>query len=114
MHEKLMLEETYLDSCNIKRHAEIVDEHGFDTFKEVTVYSNARCAVSFTRGSTQDLAETQAIEYMATLFIGTEYEVLPGDLIEALVQGKEYIFRAGEGPKYPYHQEIPLLRKGIA
>lgn len=115
MGEADILAETYYHTCTVKRPKPSKDELGFDAFEFEEIYKDIECAVSFSQGSTSDIADTtQPIMYIATLFTRPEITIEPGDWIEADVLGNSYEFRAGEGAIYQSHRETPLIRKDDA
>lgn len=108
INEVKILERLYNDFCTVYRNVPTTGV--FDDFQEVVIYEDVKCGLSYTKGSTQNLEETQSIIYVATLFVNPFYEIKAGDI----VIHKDKKFRCGEGAFYPSHSEIPLLREDIA
>lgn len=110
-----ILATTYYHRADVLRPQAVVDEMGYDDFKDVKVYENLECAVSFSQGSTADITDTtQPINYIAILHARPEVKILSGDIIKADVLGNPYVFRAGEGVVWQSHIEVPLIRKDDA
>ncbi|QEK11691.1 hypothetical protein FQB35_04555 [Crassaminicella thermophila] len=118
MIEKDILEQTYFNRMKIIRITEIITEWDETISKEITVASNIKCAVSQTRRSSYNAAQTNVaneIKYTPKLFCGPDVDIKVGDkLIITLENGMTREYKTGEPYLYSSHQEIPLLREGEA
>lgn len=114
MNEREILASTYLDTCTVTRPTPTADGV-FDDYVPTVIYKAVPCALSF-RGTTAEARSdtTQAVEYLATLFVDPEIRILPGDEIAVAFMGTTREFLAGEAAIYPSHAEVPLLRKTVA
>ena len=113
-NEADILATTYWHTCTIIR-PQATEFRGWDDFDDVAVYTDLPCAVSFSAVPTGGQTDTtQAVEYIATLFVRPEIDVQAGDKIVANVQGKIYEFLANEPLLYPSHIKVPLIRRDRA
>lgn len=107
MNERVILEKTYADTCNIYDYEEEIEEDGSTTQRKRLLYENVLCA--FSKRSLSDLkiedtSNPVAQSYM--LFLSDEIRVSEGFLV--LVRGD--CFKTGKGIVYKgSHQEVPLL-----
>ncbi|MEK3735509.1 ABC transporter ATP-binding protein [Paenibacillus sp. FSL M8-0334] len=111
-----IVEKTYTDRVTIQRHGEYETDWGETKFGLITVYADVPCRLSQTglprNGQTE--AENR-IDYDVKLFIAPEVEILQGDELQVIRQGRAYHFTAGEPfPPYSTHQEVNLTRKDRA
>lgn len=120
MTEADILALTYTDTCSVYRptkkrlpNGETVFAEGMDGDR---VYTDIPCALSnpsggkLQRGST--VADT-ATDY--ALFVNTNVDIRPGDLVIVLRCGQSTAALAGQPSRYPSHNNIPLtLIPGVA
>ena len=108
--ERKMIESTYEDICKISRYQdETVD---FITKSvPVVVAENVICALSQSGlNPTTQTDSANNINYNIKLFLAPEIKINPGDQIEVLRFGKEYLFESsGEPMVYATHQEVILV-----
>lgn len=108
MNEKEILKVLYTDKCTVYRNVE--NKGIFDDFKEVILYQDIQCGLSFSKGSTEDLKDIQTINYLATLFLDPIFILKAGDIVVC----NDLKFRCGEGVYYSSHAEIPLIKEDVA
>lgn len=88
---------------------------GFDDFKMTVIYDMIKCAVNYS-GHVSNNDGVQKIEYVATIFVGADVDIVAGDEIQIFDEYKKSVMQvlAGEGAKHRTHGEYPIFRKGIA
>lgn len=108
-----MIEMTYFDVCKVFRNQEVEDANGISKFQQTLIYSDLSCALDKPNSKNPiDRTESTAdITQYLILFISSQYEILPNDIIKITRYGKNYKLYAGDSFHYETHQEIPLSRK---
>lgn len=114
MHRKA-LEETYDGVCTIyERKPQEDPETGDTVFKEVLVWENIPCHLSYSSVPATGESDTGAVVAQTTrLFLAPEEEIKPGSRIEIAQQGVTGSYsRSGKPAVYSSHQEIELVLFG--
>lgn len=114
MHRKA-LEETYDGVCTIyERKPQEDPETGDTVFKEVQVWENIPCHLSYSSmPATGESDSGAAVTQVTKLFLAPEAEIKPGSRIEITQQGVTGSYsRSGKPAVYSSHQEIELVLFG--
>lgn len=108
------IELLYEDMCSVIEYRSIVDEKTHITKqKEVIVYENLPCRISFSDSPATDKAgeanKADEKQQKVLLFIAPEITINPGSKIKVLRQGKVTDYNcSGVVAVYTSHQEINL------
>ena len=106
------LEMLWKGICTVQVMQEVFNEVTKRTeFKEVTLYENKPCKLSFESiTSANEVDNVASISQGTKLFIGNEYLIPAGSKITVTQNGKTTAYeRSGEPAIYTNHQEVPLL-----
>ena len=108
----------YKDTFSVSRPVKERDEYGGmkQTLESVGSLTALPCRVS---RKTRDNAGMDGeivnnVDVTLVMFTDPRHEVLAGDTVDILHQGKQHRYLAGEPYRYDYHQEIELYREGEA
>ena len=106
-------ESLYEGLCNIVEYQQYKKENGATSFREVTVYSDVPCRVSFGNmgnvSAAQSTGVAVAIEQTIKLFINPDITIKAGSKIIVTQNGETVDYHNANPPmKYATHQEIIL------
>lgn len=101
----------YDKTAEIMRYEAYTKQSGADGMRWVTKHSNVPCRLSSIKLDNTVQGDVNTIQYDVKLFLSSKYDVLAGDVV--IINGIKY-----ESAKEPFvyvsHQEVLLIRKGIA
>ncbi len=109
------LESMYEDTCSVFEQQKVKDPITHVTeFKEVEVYTNAKCRLSFSTIQSTSKGDVSSLVQITKLFISPEVDIKPGSKIKVTHEGITTDFtRSGVPAIHSNHQEIVLeLFKG--
>lgn len=121
--ERAAIESTYEDVATIERNETVRGTGNISSYKRTMVYDNVICGISYMTADKSDQTDVQNnIDVEATLFIGPELDIRPGDFItvkrfgrdnptSTLIREYEVI---GLPPIYATHQEVRLKAGDLA
>lgn len=110
------IEQTYSGLCNIVEKQDSKNEYGITTDKDVVVYKNVPCKLSFQSSNSYFSAKSakrngynSALSQSIKLFLAPEIEVRAGSRVVVTQNGENYEYnQSGEPSKFETHQEIRL------
>lgn len=105
------LEKLYTDSCNIYEYKKVKDpKTKRTTFKNVLVYEDVKCRISFKNITSTVPTEKEAMTKQVTiLFINPELNIKPNSIIEVERENRILKYQNSGTPAiYRTHQEIVL------
>ncbi|HEX3023438.1 MAG TPA: hypothetical protein VHP81_13750 [Lachnospiraceae bacterium] len=110
---RVLLEETYEDSCTILEYRSVKDPVTKITNKqEVTVVSNQRCKLSYSSSKTTEKENHVSTKVQTiSLFLSSSIEIQPGSKIVITRKGETEAtayMNSGVPARYMTHQEIQL------
>lgn len=111
------VESLYDKTATISRNANATTPNGADGFAPSVVYSEVPCRISSIRLDNTEQGEANAIRYDVKLFLSSNYQLLAGDKVTVHdpIKNVNVEYESAKEPfVYVSHQEVLLIRKGLA
>lgn len=107
---KKELEKTYTDTCNVYIFEDIVDDGVVSGDREVLLYENIKCGLSFIERKTTTTQDNSAwVLQDIKLFLSNDYDIPINSIIVVEHKNREYRLKLSGKPSiYDIHQEITV------
>ena len=104
------IESLYDGVCTVTVHQEYEKDNGSTGFKDVVIFEDEPCHLSFNNTSATKEGEVAAsVSQVTELFISPDVDILPGSKITVTQNGETTDYtRSGVKAKYETHQQIVL------